>query len=159
MSVIELAKPGQESTTYELLITASNAANTVGSVVATQLLWPLNSVACYNSVEQCTENEVFIGGGQAGFNATDGPKRYTIYTIVTGAISIFATLVLTRFLPRDKNQCHLWREEGVQSGASIKIGIASLLISLGTVGYGFIVGILLLNSSTSCFQAIGGTGC
>jgi hypothetical protein len=46
MAVIEISKTGQEATTYELLITVSNAAITVNRIIATQLLAPLKSIAC-----------------------------------------------------------------------------------------------------------------
>ena len=37
MAVIELAKPGQEAITYELIVSVANAALTVTVVLATQL--------------------------------------------------------------------------------------------------------------------------
>ena len=39
MSVIELSKPGQEATTYELLITVCNASLQFSGIVATQMLF------------------------------------------------------------------------------------------------------------------------
>ena len=41
MAVIELAKPGLEATTYELIITVGNAALLVNGILSTQLLTPL----------------------------------------------------------------------------------------------------------------------
>ena len=38
MAVIELAKPGQEAITYELIVSVANAALTVTVVLATQVL-------------------------------------------------------------------------------------------------------------------------
>ena len=46
MAVIELSKPGLEATTYELIITSSNAASTVAGIIGTQLLSPLKSSGC-----------------------------------------------------------------------------------------------------------------
>lgn len=46
MAVIELAKPGQEAITYELIVSVANAALTVTVVLATQLLAPFHSVTC-----------------------------------------------------------------------------------------------------------------
>ena len=46
MAVIELAKPGQEAITYELIVSVANAALTVTVVLATQLLSPFDSVTC-----------------------------------------------------------------------------------------------------------------
>ena len=46
MAVIELAKPGQEAITYELIVSVANAGLTVTVVLATQLLTPFNAVTC-----------------------------------------------------------------------------------------------------------------
>jgi hypothetical protein len=50
MAIIEIAKKGQEATTYELLITVSNAAGSVASILSTQLLNPFKVVGCSTAV-------------------------------------------------------------------------------------------------------------
>jgi hypothetical protein len=52
MAVIELAKPGQEATTYELIITVANSASLLNGILSTQLLTPMNvrfnDIVCVN---------------------------------------------------------------------------------------------------------------
>lgn len=47
MAVIELAKPGLEATTYELIITVGNAALLVNGILSTQLLTPMDCVGSF----------------------------------------------------------------------------------------------------------------
>lgn len=157
MAVIELSKPGQEATTYELLITVNNAASTVSSIIATQLLAPLKATDC--SEYPCSGDEVDIYNGSEGFEATSGPQRYTNYCLCLISISIACCFVFVPFLPKDKGECHEWREAGIKSGLSRKIGYFSCLLSAFMVLYGFVTGILLLDSNTSCLAAVGGSGC
>ena len=87
MSVIEIAKPvkyricliffsfptstfhplppffivfqGLEATTYELIITVSNAALTLSTVIATQLTFPLKIISCEESdPSSCSDDQV-----------------------------------------------------------------------------------------------------
>lgn len=76
MSVIELSKPGQEATTYELIITVGNAALLVNGIISTQLLTPLGAVGC--TEEPCASHTVNIEN-QDSFNASNGPFIFTIY--------------------------------------------------------------------------------
>lgn len=46
MAVIELATPGQEAITYELVISTGNAAGTVNGIISTQLLTPFDAIGC-----------------------------------------------------------------------------------------------------------------
>ena len=157
MSVIELSKPGQEATTYELLITVCNASLQFSGIVATQMLTPLNAVACEDT--PCPSNEVDISNGGEGFDNSNGPSRYTNYCLILLGITFFSTLVFTRLLPDSKAQCHEWRDAGIKAGLSKRIGYVSLFLSVFMVLYGFIAGILLLDTSTSCLAIVGGSGC
>ena len=125
LSVIEISKPGQEATTYELITTASNAASTVSSIIATQLLTPFDAVGCENVNGTCPANQVDIVDGRQGFNSSHGPRRFTIYACSLIAASILFTLVFTPFLPRDREECRKWREEGIRKGAQVLNGIVS----------------------------------
>lgn len=160
LSVIELSKPGLEATTYELIITVCNAALTVSGIIATQLLTPLDAAGCstYDDDYVCPSNTVSVNSGNS-FNASDGPNRFTIYTLVLTGISIGATLMFTPLLPRDKAQCQTWKEEGERLGNSTARGYFTLALCVITVVYGFVVAVLLLNPDTSCLAAVGGTGC
>lgn len=44
MAVIELAKPGQEATTYELIVTVGNSAILLNGILSTQLLTPMKAL-------------------------------------------------------------------------------------------------------------------
>jgi hypothetical protein len=75
MPVIELASPGQESTTYEMLISVSNASNTLASILSTNLLAPFGVNGCLNAnYMECPSDSVAITSAE-GFEATNGPKR------------------------------------------------------------------------------------
>lgn len=128
MAVIELSKPGLEATTYELLITVANASGTVSIIIATQLLAPLNATGCTDD-GPCPSSSVNVNS-QSGFNATDGPYRYTIYCIVVSSVSVGCCLLFTQFLPASKEQCLEWKIEGEKAGASNKRGMISIIISV-----------------------------
>ena len=60
MAVIELARPGQEATTYELIVTVGNAASVVNGIISTQLLTPMHSVGCDDDSGQCSSDTVVV---------------------------------------------------------------------------------------------------
>jgi hypothetical protein len=130
MAVIELARPGQEATTYELLITVNNAASTVCGIISTQLLTPLKVTGCTD--DSCPSNSVSINNPQS-FKDTDGPYRYTVYGLTLMTISIVACMVFTPFLPRSKEDCYLLKERGEQLGESSRRGYFSLFLAIVTV--------------------------
>lgn len=188
MAVIELAKPGLEATTYELIVTVGNAALTLNGIIATQLLTPMKAVGCDDDTGNCSPNTVDVTG-KSGFDSTDGPNRFTNYTLVLTAISLTACYLFTRFLPASKEECHLWRLKGEEQGDSVirgrlAFGMAVLIVGVSVldfpiflpydrscanflflrvllcvVQYGVIAAILLLDVDTACQPAIGGSGC
>lgn len=127
MAVIELARPGQEATTYEFVITCANAAATINGIISTQLLTPMKSVGCSNDDDTatCSSDTVDIHDKQT-FQDSDGPKRFTYYTLVLTGISLFSCYVFTRFLPKSKEECHEWKAKGDQLGASALRGKITL---------------------------------
>ena len=153
LSVIELSKPGLEATTYELIVTVANGAMTAAGIIATQLLTPLNSAGCTS--ETCPSNTVAVSNASS-FNASDGPYRFTVYTLVLTCISITATLIFTPLLPRDKAQCHVWKAEGEKYGNSTVRGYFTLSLCVITVAVRgittiTIISMLLFNSSFLAF--------
>ena len=56
----------------------------------------------------CPNNQVDITS-VTGFDHTDGPIRFTQYTLVLTTISIVCCFIFTPFLPRDKEQCQEWK--------------------------------------------------
>ena len=68
-------------------------------------------------------------------------------------------MIFTPFLPANKAQCHEWRRQGIAEGTSELRGYLCLLAAAAIMIYGFVVAVLLLDSSTSCLPAVGGTGC
>ena len=93
MSVIELSKPGQEATTYELLITVANAALTFSGIVATQLLFPLKATDC--TEQPCPENSVYISGGDAGILRCSLTSHYLLHPPIH--LSVSPAMPLTSF--------------------------------------------------------------
>jgi hypothetical protein len=94
-----------------------------------------------------------------GYFATDGPNRYTKYSLVVFGLSAVNASIWVWFLPRNIEQCKEWKAEGERKGASFGIGVASLVLSCSMVLYGFIVAFLLLDPATSCMKIVGGDGC
>jgi hypothetical protein len=73
---------GLEATTYELMTSLGNAAQTVSGILATQLLWPMNANGCEGGEEkECGTDEVDISSGHA-FDASNGPARFTRYELL-----------------------------------------------------------------------------
>jgi hypothetical protein len=134
MAVIELAKPGQEATTYELIVTVGNAALLVNGVVSTQLLTPFRGVACDDddNTSGCGDNTVDTDSPST-FKDSGGPWRFTQYTLVLQSISIASVFIFARFLPRSKQMCRDWKEEGERLGTSDlrgKVTLAMVVITL-----------------------------
>jgi hypothetical protein len=128
MAVIELAKPGLEATTYELIITAGNAGAMVRSIVATQLLYPMKAVGCEDDSGRCSRSSSVVVTNAQSFVATDGPARFTHYCLALFAISVAACLIFTPFLPGSIEECHEWREKGVRIGQSTQRAYFALAI-------------------------------
>jgi hypothetical protein len=105
MAVIELAQPGQEAITYELIVSVANAALTVTVVLATQLLTPFDSVTCRaggaDDDGTCASNQVNVESIDA-YNDSDGPARFTRYSLVCLGIGLVSLVAFTPFLPRTK---------------------------------------------------------
>lgn len=132
MAVIELARPGQEATTYELIVTVGNAAQTVNGIISTQLLTPMDSVGCDDDYGNCPSNSV-ITTGPGAFNDSNGPERYRNYTFLLTGIAIGVTLLFTPFLPSSKDECHDWKKIGQEWGNSQPRGALTLGIAIITV--------------------------
>ena len=130
MAVIELAKPGQEATTYEIVVSVANAAGTLNTIVATQLLEAVDSAVC-NNKDYCPP----------------------------GTVNLIGMVLFTKFLPKQKAQCHEWRKKGEDAGNSFLYGVASTAIAVLCITYGILCSIMLVNPKTACMKAFGGSGC
>jgi len=157
IALIELAKTGLEATTFELLVTVGNAALLVNGVISTQLLTPLNAVSCDDD-GGCGSNTVSTTSQQS-FNDSDGPWRYTQYTLILNSISVATCFIFTPFLPKSKEQCHEWKLIGEQAGESNTRARIGLALCIVTILYGVVAAVLLLNTSTACLPEVGGAGC
>ena len=114
MCVIELAKKGQEATTFELVVTISNTASTLGSIFAVQLLSPFKASGC-TSDDGCPSDAVDVTSVDA-FTNSNGPYRFTLYCVMLQCVAIAAGLIFIPFLPTGKAQCTEWKEAGERSG-------------------------------------------
>lgn len=133
MAVIELAKPGQEATTYELIITVGNAAILLNGVLSTQLLTPMKAAGCDDDSGNCGADTVVVTSKQS-FNDSDGPARYTNYTLLLTGISILGAIIFTPFLPKSKEECHEWRDLGEKLGTSLMRGKLSMGLAVVVIG-------------------------
>lgn len=134
MAVIELALPGQEATTYELIITVGNAALTLNGVISTQLLTPTNARSCED--DTCSSDTVDVTSVDS-YNHSNGPERFTTYTIVLTIVSLSACAIFVQFLPSSKQECQTWKEEGERLGTSEMRGKVAIVMSsiIVLVGY------------------------
>jgi len=178
MAVIELAKKGQEATTYELIISTANSAGTINTILSTQLLAPLRSNVCQAPSGQCATGAGVDVYSKATYFATDGPDKFTNYTLVIFAVNMAGILIFTPFLPRQKDQCAEWRDQdynnlpprtGWFSAWSrfndwfvcnrVRVGRTSIAIAVLVILYEVVATIALLNPAWSCMTAFGGPGC
>jgi preprotein translocase subunit SecG len=128
----------------------------------------------------CPSDTVDVMGG-GNFVSTDGPRRFSVYTVFIIAVNLVATLLFVQFLPPQKEQCHAWRKkvcqvaflrimlihikmdscyvQGEIAGRGQYVGYAAVTIAAVIVLYGIIISILLMDNSTACLGAVGGTGC
>ncbi len=122
---------------YELLISTANSAQTINTIVGTQLLQSMQASACVESNTNstaCGPNYVDVDG-VSNYLATNGPTKFSNYTYLIIAINLAGTLVFTQFLPQQKEQCHEWRREGEKRGASVWVGVGSAVVAVSVIGY------------------------
>lgn len=156
MAVIELAKPGQEAITYELIISAANSAGTLNLIVGTQLLNPFGANGC--TTDSCPSDTVDCSDRSSYFSS-DGPRKWSTYTYVVLGINLLSVIFFTQFLPSQKKQCHEWREEGINNGTQKLTGYLSVTLASVVILYGIVATLMLLDPSTSCLPIFGGSGC
>jgi hypothetical protein len=178
MAVIELAKKGQEATTYELIISTANSAGMVNGILSTQLLTPLHATVCQDESGTCTQGASVDLYSRTTYYDTDGPKKFLIYSLVIYAINLVGIFIFTPFLPRQKDQCAEWRDQDyanlpVRTGLlayyhgfndwyvsnRIRVAWTSLAIATVVISYQVTATVALLSPSWSCLPAFGGGGC
>jgi hypothetical protein len=69
----------------------------------------------------------------SSFEASNGPQRFTFYTLVLTAISLCATFVFLRFLPASKEECLQWKLKGEALGTSKIRGRIAVAMSAVTI--------------------------
>ena len=158
IACIELAAPGAEATTLELIVSTGNAAYTLAGVIATQMLFPLEAIACTDDDGSCPSDTVEANDKQT-FDASNGPERYRNYALIMCSIAIAGSLIFVPFLPASREMCHEWKAIGEREGLSKKRGYLALAMVTFAIVYGFIASVLELDTSTSCLAIVGGTGC
>lgn len=167
MATIELSYSGLEATTYEFLMSLANSVATIKGILSTQLLFTVNANGCdgsdgsddsVDSVNTCPSNTVDISSEEA-FENTNGPEKFTNYTLLIIGISFGFCFMFTNFLPKSKEQCIEWKYKGDVIGKSKLRAKIILIISTLLLIYGITGAILLLNKNTSCLQFVGGNGC
>ena len=176
VTVIEIAKVGQEAITYELIISAHNAASTVSTAIATQFLGVTNSLPCTPSIDfpsTCLNSSV-IGGPTScasntvnvnsicTFEGTGGPRKFSDNAWLIFGINIIGLLLFTQYLPSTKAECQEWKEKGETSTGfptRRQTGFFSLILASFIIIYGVITSVALLDPKTACLPAFGGSGC
>jgi hypothetical protein len=164
MAVIELARPGQEAITYELIISVANSASQLSTIIATQLLHPMGATTCssnYVDDDSCLSQQINLHD-QETYEDTNGPRKFTNYQLVVLSVNIVSMLIFTEFLPRQKDECQRWKELGENGKFPLspsRVGFVSALIAIVILAYQMISTVILLNPDTSCLPAFGGSGC
>ena len=92
MSVIEICKPGQEATTYELLISVFNAGLTVSNIIATQILTPLKVTACFGD-DDCTSGKVRVA-----VVVHSHPISYFLFVLLRSIVFIYYIISKAPFI-------------------------------------------------------------
>eukprot|EP01042_Synura_sphagnicola_P001201 gene1201-1357_t len=80
LAVVELAKPGLESTTFELLISVANASQTLSNVLFTQLLNVFHATGCKKG--NCDNKKSVDLKSVRSYQHSGGPRRFTYYTLL-----------------------------------------------------------------------------
>eukprot|EP00607_Mallomonas_marina_P007861 CAMPEP_0182419474 /NCGR_PEP_ID=MMETSP1167-20130531/3928_1 /TAXON_ID=2988 /ORGANISM="Mallomonas Sp, Strain CCMP3275" /LENGTH=404 /DNA_ID=CAMNT_0024594427 /DNA_START=611 /DNA_END=1825 /DNA_ORIENTATION=- len=156
VAIIEIAKPGQEASTFELLVSIGNSSWLISSIISTQLLVPFKATGCTS--HRCSENTVNLKSIET-YEDSNGPQRFTSYTLMIVALGLLGTAVFTRYLPKNRDECHVWNKSGKQSITGSIRGKVALVLATFVVSYGVIASILLLNHNTACLEFVGGSGC
>ena len=132
---------------------------------------------------KCPNDEVNMISVKA-YRQTNGPSKFTAYSLFIFGINLFGILVFTQFLPRQKDQCREWRDEVYDEKAQsepirsiadlpklltrlnalyvrnrVRVGQTSLAIATTIIMYDVASAIALLNPNWSCSPAFGGSGC
>lgn len=159
MAVIELAKSGLEATTYELVVSVGNSALFVAGVLSTQYLLAVGATGCEDDdVDACPDNTVSLKNKQA-YEDTDGPEKFTNYTLLLLGVQIIGAIAFVPFLPASKEECVEWKRRGEELGNSDTRAYIALSLSIVVILYGIIATIMLLDTDTNCMMWIGGSGC
>ena len=141
------------------MISIANSASSLSTILATQLLDPLKSVVCKGA--SCTADQVNVTN-TASYFASDGPGRFTEYSLVILGINLVSLLFFTNFLPRQKYECHEWKAKGERGemwlGATAT-GIFSSTLACTVIGYYLMSTAAFLIPSLSCLAIFGGEGC
>ena len=178
MAVIELAKKGQEATTYELIISTANSAGMINGILSTQLLTPLHANVCSAASGVCPSGAGVNLYSKYTYFSTDGPSKFTRYALLVFFINVVGIVIFTPFLPRQKDQCAVWRDQDYKNmpprtgifawygafndwfvGDRLRVAYASLAISVVVIFYQMSSTIAFLNPSFSCSPIFGGAGC
>ncbi len=132
LAIVRLSVEGQEATLFELIVNAGNSAQTLKGILGTQLLTPMRAAACESS-SGCGSNTVTVTSKDA-FDATDGPARYTYYTLLLAGISLVGCVLFTPFLPSSGEECAQWKLAGQRAGTQVWRGRVAVVMALVIIG-------------------------
>jgi hypothetical protein len=140
MAVIELAEPGLESTSYELIISVANCGTIINNFLATQLLSVMNIETCIDRTQMhCERNPRAVNlSSIESFFGSNGPNQFMIYSVVMFAINIVSCAIFTRFLPKSREQCRVWKyssQGGCEDGETLVSYIEALPKAVQSVSY------------------------
>lgn len=147
LAVIEIARPGLESTTYEMLTTIHNCAIAFNTNIGNSFLpvFNLNAIN-HDSYKNATlaQKDEF---NSDMFGAT----------MMTFGAQLGGTLVFMWFLPKDREMCRRWRDD--EKYHKRWVGILGLAVGVVVFLYSTCLSFLSLFPATRCLKIAGGEGC
>jgi hypothetical protein len=117
------------ASTYEFLSTVLNNGWSFALILSSQMLIPLKAGGCTDDQDNCNGSQDEVNISSVGkYTASNGPWKFTQYALVLCAINIIGVLAFTHFLPSGVEECHKWKQRGIEAGDSKSRGYASLWI-------------------------------
>lgn len=149
LAVAEIAPAGSEACLYEFLTTMHNSGITLNANLQNIFvpIFHLSDIA----------GNYFPSSGNPNPPDAVYNKNMANATYFTLAMNLIGALIFCSFLPKDKPQCHAWREESRWRRGYV--GGFNLLIAGSALFFSLVVSMLSAFPATACLQIAGGNGC
>jgi hypothetical protein len=141
--------------------TLQTSSQILAGIIGTQMLLPFDANSCTAAGDTgCVDlSGETASAATSAYNASDGPSRWTHYSIAVVVVNLIGLLGFTHFLPASKEECHALGKEqrGIYNEKRRAVITAVIIVLL--VIYSIVASTLLMIPATSCLQFVGGNGC